>query len=92
MSELGSYANANVAATHAGYAFERSTVQRDTLALQGGSGTWSWHPHLIDILLLQNPGNWGGHGLEVAWSTTEKETFESILSLTATLSADSKKW
>jgi len=40
ISKFGSYASVNVAATHAWYAFERSTVQRrDTLTLQVGSGT-----------------------------------------------------
>jgi hypothetical protein len=41
ISKLGSYASVNVAAAHAEYAFEHSTVQRrDTLTLQVGSGTW----------------------------------------------------
>jgi len=93
ISKLGSYARVNIAATHAGYVFERSTVQRrDNLTLQVGSGTQSWHPHLVSILMLQIPSNWGDHGLKVAWSTIEEETFESILSLTAPLSAGSKKW
>ena len=46
-------------ATHVGYVFECGTVQkRDILAFQDGSGTWSWHPQLVNIVASKPQQFW----------------------------------